>query len=84
MKIGMLWFDDSEQRGLSARIERAARHYEAKYGIYPTVCYIHPSMLPMGEGIMCGMEIRASNMILPNHYWIGLEQDQKVGHKPAA
>lgn len=46
MKIGMLWFDNDPHTDLAAKVERAASYYRSKYGKTPTVCFVHPSMLP--------------------------------------
>lgn len=46
MKIGMLWFDDDPQATLAVKVEQAATYYQRKYGKKPTVCFVHPSMLP--------------------------------------
>jgi hypothetical protein len=72
MRVGMLWFDDSTQRDLDTKIGRAASHYKAKYGMSPTTCYVHPSMLLEGTALLAGMDVRANNMILPNHFWLGI------------
>jgi hypothetical protein len=71
MRVGMLWFDDNTQRDLIAKIERAATHYHTKYGLRPTVCYVHPSMLLGERAHAAGLEVRAANTILPNHFWLG-------------
>ncbi len=46
MNIGMLWFDNDPKAGLDTKVERAAVYYRNKYGRTPTLCYLHPSMLP--------------------------------------
>jgi len=46
MNIGMLWFDNDKMMDLNAKIERASNYYQKKYGKSPTLCYVHPSMLP--------------------------------------
>ena len=46
MKIGMLWYDNDIKAGLAVKVERAANYYHKKYGIMPTLCFVHPSMLP--------------------------------------
>jgi len=46
MKIGMLWFDNDPHTTLAAKVEKAAAYYITKYGRTPTVCFVHPSMLP--------------------------------------
>ena len=72
MKTGMLWFDENSGRDLGAKIERAARHYEAKYGMFPDLCYVHPSMLATKALEKHMVEVKPSNNILPNHLWIGV------------
>ena len=71
MRVGMLWFDDSKNRDLAAKVDQAARHYEAKYGTRPTLCYVHPSMLLDAPASPVEIEIKSSNTVLPNHLWIG-------------
>jgi hypothetical protein len=46
MNIGMLWFDNDPKKKLDVKIERAATYYREKYGKMPTVCFVHPSMVP--------------------------------------
>lgn len=46
MNIGMLWFDNDTKASLEVKIERAASYYRTKYGRTPTLCFVHPSMLP--------------------------------------
>lgn len=78
MRVGMLWFDDSKERDLVAKIDRAARHYEAKYGIRPTMCYVHPSVL-MGKTVTVpGITIKGTNMVLPHHLWMGRGEESKI------
>ena len=85
MKIGMLWFDNDPNAGLDVKIERAADYYRVKYGKTPTVCFVHPSMLPTEaatrpgeepvpvEGLKGkGIEVRQTRSVLPNHFWIGV------------
>jgi hypothetical protein len=85
MKVGMLWFDNDPKAGLDIKIERAADYYRVKYGKAPTVCFVHPSMLPAGgtaqpaeepvpvEGLKgTGIEVRPTRSVLPNHFWIGV------------
>lgn len=96
MNIGMLWFDNDVKAGLAARVERAARYYQNKYGAMPTLCFVHPSMLasqngakdsvpaePEGEKVLRsgGVEIRSNRMVLPNHIWIGV--NAQVSAQPA-
>lgn len=71
MREGILWFDNNDQRDLSAKIERVATYYESRYGKRPTLCFVHPSDLAKGPAAVEGIEIRATNSVLPNHCWIG-------------
>ena len=77
MDIGMLWFDNDKKADLQAKIARAARYYQDKYGQAPNLCFIHPDMLPSeslpGNGDQeTGLEIRTTKTMLPNHFWIGV------------
>ncbi len=49
MNIGMLWFDNDPKVSLDAKIARAARYYNEKYGKSPTLCFVHPKMLSNGK-----------------------------------
>jgi hypothetical protein len=94
LQIGMLWFDDSPQRSLVAKITLAAQHYHEKYGDVPNVCYVHPSCL--GNIAVEGqntehepscmhykgdhpIQVLAARDILPNHLWLGVSER---GEKP--
>jgi hypothetical protein len=70
----MLWFNDSRERELGAKVERAAQHYQNKYGLRPTVCYVHPSLLMGMREPVTGIKLRASNSVLPHHFWLGNEE----------
>lgn len=83
MREGMLWFDNSDQRELSAKIDRAARYYHTKYGTWPTLCFVNPSMLLSGPAEVEGIEIRATNSVLPNHFWLGCAEQDNI-KRPAA
>jgi len=86
MNIGMLWFDNDPKAGLEVKIERAVSYYRTKYGKTPTLCFVHPSMMPAGvdgnaeavqpngnESIRsAGVEVRSTRSVLPNHFWIGV------------
>jgi hypothetical protein len=73
MNIGMLWYDDDTKRQLSDKVARAAAHYRAKYGLTPTLCFVHPSMLPQGPETTAGVQVRPANLVMVNHFWIGVD-----------
>jgi hypothetical protein len=79
MDIGMLWYDDDAKRKLDEKVARAAQYYQTKYGVAPTVCYLHPSMLEDKTGIpqagpsaAGSIQLRSARTVLVNHFWIGL------------
>jgi hypothetical protein len=89
MELGMLWFDGEVQRPLQDRLERAARYYAQKYGRPANTCYVHPSTMTSGgraaetkaskrEQCVAGMTVRASRTVLPNHFWLGVEEQVAV------
>lgn len=69
MKIGMLWFDNSDSP-LSTKIEGAVSFYEKKYGRKPTLAVVHP-VTQIDE--KCSLTVETSRSIMPNHIWIGVE-----------
>ncbi|MEW6180435.1 MAG: hypothetical protein AB1522_10950 [Chloroflexota bacterium] len=77
MNIGMLWFDNDQKADLLTKIKRAADYYEKKYGVRPDLCFVHPSMLNEESVSRNGIVIKPNRRILPNHFWLGV-QDQSV------
>jgi hypothetical protein len=77
MNTGMLWFDNDPKIDLRTKISRAAAYYQKKYGQIPDVCYVHPSM-QIDNSIRCtGVDVQPDQMILPNHFWLGLKASQE-------
>jgi hypothetical protein len=78
----MLWFDNDVRTPLPVKVERAADYYRRKYGLTPTVCLVHPSMLgnqaeqPGKETQIGRLALRTSRVIMPGHLWIGVEDQQ--------
>ena len=83
MNVGMLWFDNDSKVNLDTKVERAATYYRSKYGRSPTLCFVHPSMLPGNSAIpkdeaqnkaykIGSVEVRSNRSVLPNHFWIGV------------
>jgi hypothetical protein len=81
MDVGMLWFDADQKCDVSARITRASDFYKSKYGRKPNLCFLNPKTA--GEthpGEVDGLRIQTSKMVLPDHFWLGIE---KAEHKEA-
>jgi hypothetical protein len=87
MDVGMLWFDNDSKSDLAAKISRAAAYYKDKYGVKPTLCYVNPRMLSNGssqgkfkkvEAKAGGIELRTTELVLPNHFWIGINGTKKT------
>jgi hypothetical protein len=87
MNIGMLWFDNDPNKKLGQKVTEAARYYRNKYGGWPTLSFVSPSMYHADDepGVPLQLEktvdvsqgfqvkVREHRSILPNHIWIGLE-----------
>lgn len=73
MEIGMLWFDDGPN-SLKDKVSQAVAFYEQKFGEKPTHCLVHPNTLNGGEGDIAGVSVRKARNVMPNHYWIGIEE----------
>lgn len=84
MNSGLLWYDDSPDRDLAAKVRRAAAAYRRKHGMEPDVCFVHPTMFgEPGEaraaGSVCvgGVEVGPLPTVLVHHLWIGEKDDGK-------
>lgn len=81
---GMLWFDDSAQRSVRAKLEQAVAHYRLKYGHAPDLCYLHPSALREGEAPPDALRLVGAANILPHHFWLGVGAEADPRERPAA
>lgn len=76
MNKGMLWYSNDPKTTLEAKIKDAAEYYRVKHLHNPTLCYINPTMMPAIEpGVkleLAGLEVRSSQSIMPNHFWLGV------------
>ena len=83
MQTGLLWFDNSPNRELVAKVEDAARRYHTKFGVPPDTCYVNQAALQGQElriplGMAQGKVVRvvsASNILL-HHFWVGIEEQR--------
>jgi hypothetical protein len=71
MNNGMLWFDGDTDRDLTQKIERGIAYYRAKMGFAPALVFVHPTMLAEAVPVIEGVEVRATNSVLRNHFWYG-------------
>lgn len=81
MDIGMLWFDDSS-RSFAEKVRRAADYYKEKYGREPTLCLVNPQTWDDGDSKKLPVEMRQAKLVLPNHFWIGVEEDLRRASRP--
>lgn len=72
MKTGLLWFDSDRNLSVAEKAKRAADFYAEKHGTRPNLCFVHPAMLLNGPIPVEGLQIRASNSVLPWHFWLGV------------
>lgn len=70
MEIGMLWFDNDEKVDLMERIDRAVKYFYKKYGKFPNICYLHPSMINDKNKELEGIQLETRKSIVPYHYWL--------------
>lgn len=84
MDTGMLWFDNDKLTDLAAKIERAAAYYSKKYGKQPDLCFMHPSMLAGNAPDAHGIEVKTTQQILPNHFWLGINEKARADARATA
>ncbi|HAX26174.1 MAG TPA: hypothetical protein PLR44_14260 [Thermomicrobiales bacterium] len=64
------WFDDGKKRTTAERIDAAARRYEHKHGIAPTVALVNPEDA-IGVTAPLGIEIRPTSYVARNTVYVG-------------
>jgi hypothetical protein len=75
MKVGMLWFEEGQDKDVVQRIERASEYYRTKYGHKPNLCFVHPDTIGHAENLQeVSLKIKASSTLLQDHFWIGIEE----------
>jgi len=78
MELGMLYFDNASTETLEQKVEKAAAYYEKKYGRRPNHCLVHRGALSeseTGEILVNGVTVREFRPVLPNHLWIGMDEE---------
>lgn len=83
MEIGMLWKDDDGRRTLAEKISLAAEYYQNKYGETPTVCYVHPSLLPQNAENVAGLRLLAARTVQVDYFWLGVNGAAELVTKKA-
>ncbi len=78
MNTGMLWFDNDPKVDFVTKIQRATEYYQHKYGQKPDLCYVHPSMIGEKPTRNPGIEVQGNQMVLPNHFWLGIKTAARV------
>jgi hypothetical protein len=74
MNVGMMWFDNDPKTALTAKIERAAKYYQTKYGRIPNLCLVNPKSMTDDISMSGNISIRPQPLVLPGHLWIGLDE----------
>jgi hypothetical protein len=74
MYTGLLWIDPEPRSELPERVDRAACFYQHKFGMRPTICFVHPSVLSRFPTNMHGIELRPNRAFHPEHIWLGIKK----------
>jgi hypothetical protein len=72
MKVGMLWYDNSNVT-LAQKIEQAAKYYFGKYGARPQTVFVNPTMISGEPPVIDGLAIKTNRSVMVNHFWVGRE-----------
>ena len=75
MEIGLLWYDDTQME-FAAKVQQVAQRYEEKFGARPNRCYVNSASMLGGAKKLSlnGLKALASTSVLPDHFWVGLEE----------
>ena len=76
---GLLWFD--QDGALDARLRRAIIHYEKKHNRRATCALVNASEVDRSGNLseVDGVSIKPSNLMLPEHYLVGVVCDDGEG-----
>jgi len=64
-------------------------YYAQKFGRSPTLCLVNPAMLQKDDRPVAGIQVRGARTVMPNHFFIGEEQngrsngDKKANGRPS-
>lgn len=73
------WFDDTRKKSAQEKIEEAVERFVAKFGEQPNVCLVNQADATTYKGL----EIKVTEYVRPNHFWIGREVGQAAGAQAA-
>lgn len=77
MEVGLLWFDDSNEKTLEEKVTAAIEAYCNKKcfrGQQPDLCYVNPSLLPDGQdGHLNGILLEGVRSIPTHYFLVGLD-----------
>ena len=72
--IGLMWYDPSPKKAQAEKIAQAAGLFQEKYGKPATICMVR---IGSPEDTPAGIALRFRKYILTNHFYVGIEEDQK-------
>ncbi len=75
MTTGMLWYDHESSKSINEKIDIAANYFQEKFGIFPTLCYLNPSLNNENLKSTKIIEIKFERGINPNQIWLGLKEE---------
>ena len=81
--MGLLWYDDSKA-DFATKVLEAKERYEEKFGRKAYCCHVHPDCLPEKGLPANGIKVVASPAVLPNHFWVGVEEKEVCGTRDRA
>ncbi len=79
----LVWYDSDRKRKLEEKVTQAAERYTERFGAAPEVVLLHPTQAGEEEQI-AGIPVRATPLVLPNHLYIGVEEQAASGADIAA
>lgn len=74
------WFDDTKGKTVREKIEEAVQHYIAKFGETPNVCLVNP----VDATDVASLQVKPTEYVRPNHFWVGQGELLETGAQAAA
>src|SRR3954466_6316447 len=73
----LVWYDSDRKRKLAEKVAQAAERYTERFGAAPEIVLLNPTQAGDDEEI-AGIPVRATPLVLPNHVYIGVEEQEKT------
>jgi hypothetical protein len=69
----LVWYDNDRKRKLAEKVAQAAERYTERFGAAPEIVLLNPAQAG-DEEVIAGIPVRTTAFVLPNHVYIGVDE----------